>query len=113
MLTKTFIILSLAAVVSAQDTPTIPAIPSIDDNDNDMSSEGDFTMPTFPAMPGVDETETSSTISSNINTNAVCCNLKMDGTSSCPSGLKETGGTLIGAGGTLNKLLSIWCYYSE
>ena len=78
---KLLIILSLVAVVSAQDDG-IPTIPSIDDNnDNDMSSEGDFTMPSFPAMPGVDETETSPTVGSTSNANAVCCNIKMDGTS--------------------------------
>ena len=62
-------------------------------------------MPSFPAMPGVDETETSSTASStsnnNSNNDAVCCNIKMDGTSKCPSGLNPLGGTLIGAGGIL------------
>ena len=99
---KSLIILSLVAVVSAQDDG-IPTIPSIDDNnDNDMSSEGDFTMPSFPAMPGVDETETSPTVgSTSSNANAVCCNIKMDGTSKCPSGLNPLGGTLIGAGGIL------------
>jgi len=97
---RSLIILSLAAIVSAQDTtiPDIPDIPSFDDNSN---SGGEFTMPTFPGMPGVDETETSATVSSSSsNANAVCCNVKM-GFGTCPSGLKETGGTLIGAGGTL------------
>lgn len=99
--TKSLIILSLVAVVSAQDDG-IPTIPSTDNNnDNDMSSEGDFTMPSFPAMPGVDETETSPIVSSTSNNDAVCCNIKMDGTSSCPSGLNPLGGTLIGAGGIL------------
>ena len=97
---KSLLIISLAAVVSAQDT-TIPDIPSTDDNNDMTSGTGDFTMPSFPAMPGVDETETSPTVSSNSNTNAVCCNIKMDGTSSCPSGLNPVGGTLIGAGGIL------------
>jgi len=86
--------------VSAQDTtiPDIPDIPSVDDNNS--NSGGEFTMPTFPGMPGVDETETSPAASSTSNANAVCCNVKM-GVGTCPSGLKETGGTLIGAGGTL------------
>jgi len=81
---KSLIILSLAAVVSAQDDG-IPTIPSID----------------FPALPGVDETETSPTVSSTSNNDAVCCNIKMGATSKCPSGLNPLGGTLIGAGGIL------------
>ena len=100
MVTKTLIILSLAAVVSAED-PTIPSIPDIPSIDDNSSNGEDFTMPSMPAMPGVDETETSPTISSTSNNDAVCCNIKMDGTSKCPSGLNPLGGTLIGAGGIL------------
>ena len=89
-------ILSLAAVVvSAQDDgiPTIPTIPSIDDN---SGSGGDFTMPT---MPGIDESSPADSSSTSSNANAVCCNVKMNG--SCPSALNALGGTLMGEGGIL------------
>ena len=96
---KSLIILTLAAIVSAQDT-TIPTIPSMNANENDMSSEGDFTMPSFPAMPGMDESSPTGSSSTSSNANAVCCNVKMGG--NCPSGLNAAlGGTLIGAGGVL------------
>ena len=86
--------------MSAQDTPATPAIPAIPSIDDNGDNGGEFTMPSFPAMPGVDETETSPTISTSSNANAVCCNAKMG--SNCPSGLNAAlGGTLIGDGGVL------------